>query len=349
MMLAFFASCSNQDIEFDDYTETIYFPIQYPIRTLVLGESRYDNEIDLDHAFSIGACVGGMYDNDNDITVTYEIDESIADGITNIMVLPSAYYAIDSYGTIEISQGSFTGTARVNLTDAYFDDPISYTGIYAIPLKITDSSRGEIITGDLADGVEEADANIHTSTDWSTTPKDFTLFAVKYINLIDGDFFRRGDQYKDGELDSQIITDDIEQNPVINMATNGRYSVSYPHTFGSTEYPINFIYDFENSVDGVCDVTFSVPADATYTVAISPGAAEGNNKCYDETTDFAQEYGAWLTSTDDPSYEYPHTTLIVDYTISGIEGSDYRLIDTLVFRNNKVIYEEFTPELETVE
>ena len=57
-------SCENQDNDFEDYDfQTVYFPIQYPARTLALGESRSDNSIDLEHAFSIGASVGGMDEN----------------------------------------------------------------------------------------------------------------------------------------------------------------------------------------------------------------------------------------------------------------------------------------------
>ena len=51
--LAIFA-CENKENDFPDYDyQTVYFPIQYPARTLVLGESRSDNSIDLEPAFNI--------------------------------------------------------------------------------------------------------------------------------------------------------------------------------------------------------------------------------------------------------------------------------------------------------
>ena len=38
-----FASCENGDNEFPDYEEqTVYFPYQYPVRTLVMGDDEYD-------------------------------------------------------------------------------------------------------------------------------------------------------------------------------------------------------------------------------------------------------------------------------------------------------------------
>ncbi len=93
--LATIMSCSNQDWEFDDFEYTsAYFPYQSPVRTLILDEDYiFDNSNDLQMKFMISATMGGVYKNNNDYIVNYQIDESLVNGLVNddgepIMVLP---------------------------------------------------------------------------------------------------------------------------------------------------------------------------------------------------------------------------------------------------------------------
>ena len=76
-------SCTNRDIEFDDYDyTTIYFPFQMPIRTLILGdESVGNNSIDLEKAFTIGITMGGVYENNTDRSVTVAYAPELAENI----------------------------------------------------------------------------------------------------------------------------------------------------------------------------------------------------------------------------------------------------------------------------
>lgn len=103
---AMLGSCKNQSHEFESSQEqAIYFPIQYPVRTLVLGETRLDNSVDLENAFHVGVCVGGGYSNETSWTVDYEVDPSlIPEGMkaTNaegeevtVKVLPEYYYTLE--------------------------------------------------------------------------------------------------------------------------------------------------------------------------------------------------------------------------------------------------------------
>ena len=47
-------SCQNQEIDFPDFDYTTgYFPYQYPIRTIILGDYIYDNSNDNNHEFVI--------------------------------------------------------------------------------------------------------------------------------------------------------------------------------------------------------------------------------------------------------------------------------------------------------
>ena len=65
-LLAF--GCESEVNEFEDFdTQNVYFPIQYPIRTISLQEdSRVDNSIDLQKSFNIGVAVGGLRSNSID-------------------------------------------------------------------------------------------------------------------------------------------------------------------------------------------------------------------------------------------------------------------------------------------
>ncbi|MFO7720856.1 MAG: DUF1735 domain-containing protein, partial [Gillisia sp.] len=77
------AACENDPINFDDFTtQSVYFPLQYPIRTIVLGEDRIDNSIDLQKAFNIGVSIGGMYENTSDRSVDFILDPSIFPDVT---------------------------------------------------------------------------------------------------------------------------------------------------------------------------------------------------------------------------------------------------------------------------
>src|SRR5687768_15506949 len=74
-----FISCESDDpterFSDFDYT-TVYFPYQYPVRTLVLGDYSVDNSNDNNLKFLISARVAGMYRNDKNWNVSYTLDPS---------------------------------------------------------------------------------------------------------------------------------------------------------------------------------------------------------------------------------------------------------------------------------
>ena len=56
VLFATLFACKNQDVDFPDFDYTAaYFPRQYPVRTLVLGNDIYDNTNDNNHKFLISA------------------------------------------------------------------------------------------------------------------------------------------------------------------------------------------------------------------------------------------------------------------------------------------------------
>src|SRR5699024_898232 len=103
-IIAFFASsCSNKDSVFPDYKyQSVYFAYQFPVRTITLGKSNtFVNTLDNDHKFEIYATTGGVYDNEHDVTVNFEVDSSLVSDLlfsngNEIEVLPENYYHFES-------------------------------------------------------------------------------------------------------------------------------------------------------------------------------------------------------------------------------------------------------------
>lgn len=63
-------------------------------------------------------------------------------------------------------------------------------------------------------------------------PRFFTLFGVKFINMLDGVFFHRGKQFKmgaDGEyaLDKEFAYDEFEEGQTANITTLLRHRSTY--------------------------------------------------------------------------------------------------------------------------
>ena len=76
----------------------------------------------------------------------------------------------------------------MQLTDAFFNDSLAISNNYVIPLQITDTSADSLLVGKS----ELTDPNRFISADWAFTPKDFTLFAVKYVNPYHGVYLHSG-------------------------------------------------------------------------------------------------------------------------------------------------------------
>ena len=340
-------SCKNEAIEFPDYgTEAVYFPIQYPVRTLVLGEDRLDNTIDREHAFSIGVSLGGMYDNKKDRRVDFRVDPTLlnhvqaTDATNNVVLvkeLPAAYYSISPSSSITIPKGSFSGLARVQLTDAFFNDPNTYRFYYVLPLRITDSDT-PILSGIPANGV--TNPNPHVVSDYQPlkNPKDFTLFGIKYINPWHGIFFHRGIQKENGVITNVFHATDLEYNETATIRTSGYKEAIYTRmgAWKGEDYASKLI--FSDDVDGVGDIE----------VSTAPGSSKivtGSGKYYKSTTEFAAQHGSWLVSPQTGKTQ-PHLTMTLNFTVTGISPDvTHQFVDTLVFRDNGVKFENFTVQI----
>lgn len=172
-------SCKSGDQDFPDFDyQSCYFAKQYPVRTIELGNDLYvDLTSDNQHKFQIQAVMGGAYSNPRDINIGITVDPKLCEGLTfadgtPVTVMPSDYYKLAS-DHILIPSGSPVGGVEVELTPDFFNDPLSVTTHYVIPLRMND------VTG----------------VDTVLNSKNFTLYAVKYVNRYHAQYILNGNLY----------------------------------------------------------------------------------------------------------------------------------------------------------
>jgi len=345
------AACENDPKSFDDFTtQSVYFPLQYPIRTIVLGEDRIDNSKKKKKAFNIGISIAGMYENTADRMVDFIIDPTYftqtqgkdtlygkdMNGVNSkLLLLPSNYYSMVPDAQVTVKKGSFDGLIRINLTDDFFNDPNAIKLKYILPLRITGFPEGfSLLTGKVS-APSIVSPRWYLSTDWATgfLPKDFTLFAVKFINPLHGTFFYRGVQNKDGVI-SRFHAIDISANQTAKLETAGLKKATYNRMGEKLGTAYKSLLTFSDDVNGVGDITVSTAPGTTYTIT-------GTGKYYKSSTAFGKENG-W---TVDPltGQIKGSLTVTLNFTVQGLAGATtHQFTDTVVCRGNDVKYEEFT-------
>lgn len=320
--------CSNMDIEFDDFEyQSIFFPYQTPVRTIILGdESIGDNSIDLEHAFSIGISMGGAYENKKNRIVSVEYAPELGQNIKYINnkdtlgleVLPAAYYEA-VFDQIIIPSGEFSGKMRVDLKDAFFNDPLSATTHYVIPTRITDAGTDTILSGSPNGFVVNPDPRI--AEDWDIVPKNYTLFGIKYINETHGMYLLRGSRINSstGEevtYSERFLVDNNMTKLTTKSLTENIMDV-VGGSFTGNFYRILLTFNKDNKTVTVSSV------DATTTVV------SGTGVYYTKDDSEAESFNG-----------FKHRTVYLDYTIKAT-GKDYYVKDSLVFADTDVMFEEF--------
>jgi len=321
-------SCYNEDRSFPDFDyTTTYFPYQYPIRTLVLGDYYFDNSNDNQLKFEISARMGGVYENNENISVQIERDPSLVENLyaggVQLEPLSTALYDISSETNILIPGGSFDGGVTVTLDDAFLDDTLA-TGLkYVIPLKIINSTTDSVLEGNPA----VADPDPRVAGDWITRPKNFTIFGIRYVNEYHGKYLLRGVDVVKDALNATIETISyrdkfVERSEVTSVLTSGRNEVTYTNSIRlGTGSPGNF--------------TMIIPFNTGGTAVLheQPGSLfgiTGNAKFVKDD----QEWGG-----------QKRHTIYLDYVIDdGVYNHNVK--DTLVFRDKAVTFAEFTPVIQ---
>ena len=351
IILTSLSACQNEPISFPDYNySAAYFAYQYPVRTITLGEDIYDNSLDIQHKCAIFAVLAGIYDNKNDVTINFNVADSICTGynlipaslssvgkptdpISAITPMPHDYYTLAS-NQIIIKKGLISGGVEVQLTDKFFADPLASTNHYVIPLQMTTATNiDSILHG------KPILANSHPrmlfARKWDVLSKDFVLYAVKYINPWTGFYLRRGIDVQTGAISKTIIRHPIDittydaapgTTPVAKWLcylTTGSMSV--------LKFPVVLI-DAGNK-NYTCSINITLDANGNCTVASS-----------DPTTFTATGSGKFVKKGDKNSFgNIDRDVLYLDYTINHIpSGITTQTKDTLLMRNRGVTMEQFT-------
>lgn len=321
----------NKDWSFPDYKyTTVYFPYQTPVRTLVLGKDIIDNTLDNQHKFLIMATMGGVYENKKNITLGVALDETLAAKLKfssptgdTLMPMPANYYTLPKDMKIVIPEGKVMGGLEIQLTDAFFQDPLAVKNTYVIPLKITSVSNADSILKGKSD---LSSPDRRKPADWVLTPKDFVLFAVKYINPYHGFYLRRGvDEVKGAggntALDTNVVYHAayVEKDEVVSAVTTSLTEVSMSlnaKNKGNINTPFKLMLKFDNQ--GKCTIT--QPATATYTIT-------GNGE-------FVTEGDMWGNEKRD--------VLRLKYQVN-LGATIHSFSDTIVARDRGVKFETFNP------
>lgn len=331
LLIVILSSCENQDMNFSDFDyQTVYFANQFPVRTLQLGNDLFiDTSIDNQRKVEIKATMGGVYKNKTDKVISFKVDNSLCDGLyfdddTKIIPMPSEYYELSS-DKIVIPSKSIMGGVEVQLTDAFFSDPLTIDRTYVIPLLMTDVAGADsILQGEpLVDS-----PNRFISDNWSIQPKDFVLYAIKYVNPWHGNYLRRGiDQIilDDGSTDTHVRHNKyVENDELVGISTNSLNESILPLSIrDNAGNAVNFNLVLRFSDDGACTIT-------------------GNTAAYD-----ISGTGKFLSNGEKQSMGgYDRDVLYLDYNINFKDlKMQYATKDTLVVRDRGIAPEYFSVSL----
>ncbi len=328
LVTGLFTSCENGEWEFPDYEYTaVYFAYQSPVRTIVLGEDVFDTSLDNEYKCQIMATMGGVYSNNKNVEIGIRVDNSLCNDLIynntdqDILPMPSNYYSLSS-DKIIIEKGKILGGVTVQLTDAFFNDPKSLETIYVIPVVMT----GVVNADSILSGIPMVDnPKRGVAGDWDVQPKDYVLYAIKYINKYDANYLRRGVDVISGGQSGTIKrhANYVEQDEVIdNISTRSLTTIAWEHQTRD----INNINRNSQLL-----LTFNEQGDCTVSSGTEGIAVAGSGK--------------FVPKGDKKSWgEKDRDVIYLDYTVN---YGDIQVAtkDTLVVRDRGVKAEWFTPAL----
>lgn len=263
--------CQNSDVDFPDFEyQTISFAHQQPIRTITLGDEMYaDNTLDNEHAFEVKAVLGGVNENRRDHMVRFAIDNSLCERIKftdgrDVKALPAEYYSVNT-DYIVIPKGKVLGGFRVDLKDAFFADPEAVNVTYVLPVRLVESKDSILEGQPKPEFVDNADRL--NPDHWRVLPKDYVLYAVKYINKYTGCWLSKG---------TDKIVNNGEASTVDRQA---QYWEKASLRYLTTKSLNESVYSFSHAVSTIndrgeksekniaCDLILSVDANGAVTVS----------------------------------------------------------------------------------
>jgi hypothetical protein len=348
-----FTSCKNGNWDYPDYKYTaVYFAYQTPVRTIELGEDVFDTSLDNEHKCQIMATMGGVYSNDVDRIISFKVDNSLCNRLvfsdgSNVTAMPANYYSLSS-DKITIPKGSVLGGVTVSLTDAFFADPLSLKNTYVIPVVMTGVQNADsILCGSpLADNPNRAIA-----TDWDVVPKDYILYAIKYINPWDANYLRRGKDVIVKNGVSQTVVrhaEYVEKDEIIKSTTLSMSEVKLPTDYQNSlgnDLNMNIKVQFDNNQNcSVAPISTSYQLNDTVRVYNISAKGTGQFVKKGDKKSWGNQDRDVLYLSYEVGYEveinFPKAGLPIDHQVV-----KYTTTDTLVVRDRGIKPETFTPSL----
>lgn len=311
LLLALLASCQNEEVVFPDYKyQSTYFAYQYPVRTITLGEDIFDTSLDNAFKCRIMATTGGVYENKKDITIGISVDNSLSQNLrfgptgSDVKAMPESYYRLAS-DKIVIPSGQLIGGVEVQLTNEFFADPLAIKNTYVIPVRMTN--------------VANADSML--------SGKNFTLYAVKYVNPWHGFYLRRGKDVVEGKngntsLNQTVVRHKqyVESDEVIKLLTQ---------SLSKTEVPVVYKDKDGKNINVTLILTFDEQGNCSVSSNSASYTATGTGKFVKKG-----EKKSWGNVDRDAMY----LSYKVDFPDMAVSSTD-----TLVLRNRGVAMETFSP------
>ncbi len=343
LLAFFFTSCYNSENDFPDFTyKAVYFPNQYPVRTLTLGNDRIDNTLDNALQFNIEAAIGGMYKNSKNWTVDVayapELLTNAFIDTVKLLQLPQKYIKATSValpGALTIPSGSFNGGVLYTLDESFLDDPNAFRTKYVLPLVITKTSADTILKG--VQAIQSAISDRRKPNDWvvDKLPKDYILYAVRFTNKYDGGFLHKGiDQTKDiydSPLKGIFSERFIERNTVWDLSTTGRNSVIVS---GNITYSYFDLKNPGKKITNSTNLKFNLNVESDGNVKITPSSdpikVTGTGKYLDRSVS-NQIWG-----------DYKSDAFFLNYSYTDATAKVHNVTDTLIFRNRKTKIQNYT-------
>ena len=304
-------SCKNSEIDFPDFeNQTVYFAYQGPIRTITMGEDIFDTTLDNQGRLQIMGTTAGVYSNDRDITVGIRVNNALTQGNNfqapynnAVVAMPSNYYTLAS-NNIVIPKGSLIGGVDVQLTAAFFADPLSVRRTYVIPIEMTNVDQGKTVLAS----------------------KNFTLYAVRYINTWDGNYLRRGRDVVTGKNGNTALNQTIvRRNQYVEKDEINKLNT---RSLTQTEFPVTFRGTGGVNINATLLLTFDAAGNCTIAAADGTFTATGTGKFVKRG-----EKKSWGNQDRDALY-LNYQVDLADRTVSSL--------DTLVMRDRGVKAETFT-------
>jgi hypothetical protein len=301
LIVGFAVSACYEDYILDYDHDGIYFPYQYDVRTFVVGEGM---------KIKFGVALGGVRENTRDRIVRYQLDNSLISPATlaamqgsssgyiknslgsELKLLPSDYYTLSDESQMVIKKGEHSGTVTLTPDSAAFlSDPETLVGTYAIPLRIVSTDA-------------DADSVLQT--------KDFAVIALKYENMLFGNYWHGG---------RTIVKD---------PAGTAIDTILYQTTIPSPEakvWKLSTVEPFALTSNGVSDISSSSQREMKITLEAGGNVVVGT---VPGATYTVEPDGA---STFNQAKLLQNRKILLNYKYQDATGNWYHATDTLTFRN----------------